>query len=167
MAMLVWLMCVTWTFYSYSIYGPVGRFQDHIKSVQKMRDVRIGLVGMLISVWVIIASILTKDSVHYWNIDLAKMSHYKIVKFVTVIGIIHVVFAVCFIEWNIEYLLILVLTTTSFFFSVDLYTAMSAKSYMFREHYHYDCESQQILYHQEIVVTSDGKQSKTIQWSLL
>ncbi|ULU02543.1 hypothetical protein L3Y34_002255 [Caenorhabditis briggsae] len=40
---------------------------------------------------------------------------------------------------DIEYLLILVLTTTSFFFSVDLYTAMSAKSYMFREHYHYDC----------------------------
>ncbi|PIC40199.1 hypothetical protein B9Z55_011628 [Caenorhabditis nigoni] len=164
--------------------------------VQKMRDVRIGLAGMLISVWVIIGSIFTKDSLHYWKIsytlyqiamfsmpafmaffsskykkyflqiDFDKYPYHKMIKFISIIGTIHVSFAAYFIQWSIAYLLILILTVTSFFFSVDLYTVMTAKSYMFREHYHYDWESQEILYHEEIVQTPDGKQT-TIQWSML
>ncbi|CAO4371663.1 unnamed protein product [Caenorhabditis nigoni] len=67
---------------------------------------------------------------------------------------------------EIAYLLILILTVTSFIFSVDLYTVMTAKSYMFREHYHYDWVREEILYHEEIVQTPDGKQT-TIQWTLL
>ncbi|CAS00830.1 Protein CBG26067 [Caenorhabditis briggsae] len=146
-----------------------------------MRNVRIGLAGMLISVWVIIAAVFTRDSLNYWKIshtsyqiamfsipafmalfsskykkhflqiDFNKFSYHKMVQIVVVIGIIHVSFAAYFIQSSIAYLLILILTIASFIFSVDLYTLMTAKSYRFREHYHYDRESQEILYHEEIV----------------
>ncbi|CAO4371664.1 unnamed protein product [Caenorhabditis nigoni] len=161
-----------------------------------MRDVRIGLTGMLISAWVIIAAVSTRDSLDYWKIshtsyhiamiswpifmmmfascfkiyflqiDFDKFPYHKMLKFISVIGIIHVSFAVYFIQWSLAYLLILILTIASFIFSVDLYTVMTAKSYKFRQHYHYDYESQEILYHEEIIQTPDGNK-QTIQWSIL
>ncbi|UMM25679.1 hypothetical protein L5515_005399 [Caenorhabditis briggsae] len=131
-----------------------------------MRDVRSGLAGMLILVWVIISTILTRDSLHYKEIDFDKYPYHKMFKFISVIGIIHVSFAAYFIQSSIAYLVILILTVTSFIFSVDLYTVITAKSYMFRKHYHYDWVREEILYHEEIVQTPDGTK-QTIQWTLL
>ncbi|CAP38034.2 Protein CBG21185 [Caenorhabditis briggsae] len=90
-----------------------------------MRDVRSGLAGMLILVWVIIATILTRDSLHYKEIDFDKYPYHKMFKFISVIGIIHVSFAAYFIQSSIAYLVILILTVTSFIFSVDLYTVIT------------------------------------------
>ncbi|EGT56517.1 hypothetical protein CAEBREN_09655 [Caenorhabditis brenneri] len=143
-------------------------FWANPKMTQKIRDIQWGFVGMLLSCWSLMIAVLIKDV--YWEVSHAmyhlsmlmltnclflsasyftmyyvqphpeELPYAKPRDYVVFIGILHLVVAVHLIG-KPNLLELFSLLIASFFFSVDLFSVWTTKTYMICRHYHYEWQS--------------------------
>ncbi|CAL2031676.1 unnamed protein product [Caenorhabditis brenneri] len=172
-------------------------FWANPKKTQAIRDIQWGFVGMLLSCWGLMIAILIKDSPNHsalthamYHISLLMLTsclflsasyftlyyvqphpeelpYAKPRKYVVFIGLLHLVMAIHLIG-KPNFIELLCLLIASFFFSVDLYSVWTTKSYMICRHYHYKWQStpeKELLYNvgkAEIVFVGWKEKGKVI-----